>query len=159
MPQKCVTWENLVLWPEVTSSAWFTLELEELSFYPGELLLKRLYCLPVFFLQIPDLISEIVPESFILGCQLTQSLGMLCFHDHVLRLYRAEPENSIHTKREEQTPKYSFFTFKGFFKLKFNSKIATQLFISSCKTRYLLCISFNIYQTLIQNFWKHTFLW
>lgn len=103
--QEYITQENLVSWPKVTSSAWFTLELEKLSFYPGQLLLKCLYCLPVFFLQVPDLISEIVPESFILGCQLTQSLSMLCFHDHILRLYCAEPKNSINTKYKKHTTK------------------------------------------------------
>lgn len=112
-----LTQENLVLWLKVTSSAGFTLELEELSFYSGQLLLKCLYCLPVLFLQVPDLISEIVPESFILGCQLTQSLGMLCFHDHVIRLYCAEPENSIYTNHRKWTAKDCHFYISKFFRV------------------------------------------
>lgn len=139
-----VTHENLVFCLEVTSSAWFTLELEELSFYSGELLLKCLYCLPVLFLQVPDLISEVVPESFILGCQLTQRLGVLCFDDHVLRLYCAESETSACTNSKTQAVKHSKFYISKFlqFEAVFNFHVYDYLRTTMCATFFSFKVLF-----------------
>lgn len=86
----------------------------------------------MLFLQVPDLISEIVPESFILGCQLTQCLGVLCFDDHVLRLYCAESVNSACTNSKAQAAKHSKFYISEFlqFEAVFNFHVYDYLRLS-----------------------------
>lgn len=69
-----------------TSCGWLTLELEELSFHFGELVLQGLHGLSVLVLQMSDLVSEAVTECFILGCQLAHCLGVFRLHHSVLGL-------------------------------------------------------------------------
>lgn len=98
----------------------------------------------MLFLQVPDLISEVVPESFILGCQLTQRLGVLCFDDHVLRLYCAEPENSACTNSKTQAVKHCKFYISKFlqFEAVFNFHVYDYLRMTTCATFFSFKSSF-----------------
>lgn len=74
-----------------TSCGRLALELEELCFHLGELLLQGLHCLPVLVLQVPHLLSEAAAEDLALGHQLSHHLRILSLHCQVLRLDRTQP--------------------------------------------------------------------
>lgn len=76
-------------WEEAghTSCGRLTLKLEELGFHLGELLLQRLHCFSVLFLQMSHLLSEAAAKGLVLGRQLTHHLRVFGFHCHILGLY------------------------------------------------------------------------